>query len=165
VPDAALLGPPPAPMRWPVRAFRCPVEPGWLDYNRHVNDAAYAVVFSRANETVIDALGLGAGYARASGRALFTVEARLRYLAAVAADGEFAARTVVAQADTKRLRLRTRLYDVSAGGGGQVVADGDHLYLHVDRELGRVVPFPGATTVLLDGALAAVGPDEPPDHW
>lgn len=165
MPDAASPGVSQGSRRWPLRAFRCPVEPGWLDRNHHVNDAAYAVVFTRANEAVIDALGLGDAYARETGRALFTVEARLRYLAAVAADGEFAARTVVAEADAKRLRLHTGLYDVSAGGGGQVVADGDHLYLHVDRELGRVVPFPAATTVALADALAAQSPDEPPDRW
>jgi len=137
------------------RGFGCPVRSEWLDYNRHVNDAAYAVVFTLANESVIDALGLGAGYAAATGRALFTVEAHLWYRQVVAADGRFAAVTLVAAADDKRLRLRTRLYDVAEGGAGWAVADGEHLYLHVDRDAGRVVPFGAAAAQRLAALWAA----------
>ena len=38
------------------------VEPGWIDYNGHLNMAYYNVLFDRAGDEAFDLLGCGAGY-------------------------------------------------------------------------------------------------------
>ena len=38
------------------------VEPGWIDYNGHLNMAYYNVLFDRAVDEVYELLGLGLAY-------------------------------------------------------------------------------------------------------
>ncbi|MGD8430771.1 MAG: thioesterase family protein [Ectothiorhodospiraceae bacterium] len=58
---------------------RTEVQPEWLDYNHHMNDAAYAVLFSRGIDVLMDLIGLDSdGRARHS-RTLYTLDMHLRY--------------------------------------------------------------------------------------
>ena len=52
----------------------------WVDYNGHMNDAAYAVVFSRATDALMDRIGLDAAARKSSGRTLYTLQVMLHYL-------------------------------------------------------------------------------------
>jgi len=122
----------------PFAAYRAKVRPEWIDYNGHLNDSAYAVVCAQANELLLDALGVGAAYREATGCSTYTVEAHLRFLAEVRADGELRAESVLVAADDKRLRVHTTLLDAR----DVPVLTGEYLYLHVDGAAGRVVPFP-----------------------
>jgi len=56
------------------------VEPGWIDYNGHLNMAYYNVLFDRAVDEAYELLGVGATYAERRRYSFFTAEAHLRYL-------------------------------------------------------------------------------------
>src|SRR5215468_6657050 len=56
------------------------VEPGWIDYNGHLNMAYYNVLFDRAVDEAYELLGIGAVYLKNRHRSLFTAEVHLRYL-------------------------------------------------------------------------------------
>jgi carnitine 3-dehydrogenase len=90
---------------------------------------------------------------------MYTVESHIRYLAETAGDDRLAAESFLVSADPKRLLVHTAL----TRRDGTVVATGEHLYLHVDNELGRVVPMPGdrwdavAATLAAHAALARPG--------
>ena len=128
-------------MTEPFTGYRTAVRPEWIDYNGHLNDAAYAVVCSEANELFLDALDLGAGYRARTGCALYTVQAHLSFLAQVGPGAELTGESEVVGLDAKRLRVRTALLD----GAGTRVFTGEYLYLHVDTSAGRVTPFPAQT--------------------
>ncbi|MGB2838984.1 MAG: thioesterase family protein, partial [Actinomycetes bacterium] len=64
----------------PYTEFACGVPPSAIDYNGHLNDAAYAQVLTDANEMFLDALGLSAAYRDASGCSMYTVEITLKFL-------------------------------------------------------------------------------------
>jgi acyl-CoA thioesterase FadM len=110
----------------------------WIDYNGHLNDAGYAVLLSEANEVLLAALGLSEDYRRSTGRALYTVECHIRYLAECKRGDRIEAASLLVSADVKRLRVHTAL----SRSDGTVVATGEHLYLHVDNAAGRVTPMP-----------------------
>ena len=44
------------------------VEPGWIDYNGHLNMAYYNVLFDRAVDEVYELLGLGLGLRQGAAR-------------------------------------------------------------------------------------------------
>ena len=67
-------------MPTPFRGYRAQVHEEWIDYNGHLSDGYYAVVFSVANELLLQELGVSADYQAGTGRAMYTVEAHLRYL-------------------------------------------------------------------------------------
>src|SRR5205807_10665149 len=56
------------------------VEPGWIDYNGHLNMAYYNVLFDRAVDEAYELLGIGVSYVEKRRRSFFTAEVHLRYL-------------------------------------------------------------------------------------
>ena len=132
-------------MSAPYAAFSCGVPPSSIDYNGHMNDAAYAQVLTDANEMFLDALGLSADYRERTGGAMYTVEITLKFLHEVSSNDTIRAESWVASCDSKRLRLATTLLV-----GDTPVASGDSLYLHVDTNAGKVSPFPEDRAQLLE---------------
>lgn len=122
----------------PFRRYRGPVRAEWIDYNGHLNDAGYAVVLSEANEVLLAELGLSADYRAATGRAMYTAECHIRYLAEVTLGDVLSAASILVSADEKRLRVHT----VLSRADGTPAATGEHLYLHVDEAAGGVRPLP-----------------------
>jgi len=123
----------------------------WIDYNGHLNDAGYAILLSEANEVLLASLGLSVGYRKETGRALYTVECHIRYLAECRLGDRLAAASILVGADAKRLRVHTTLNR----GDGTAVATGEHLYLHVDDELGKVTPMPSDRWAAVEALLTA----------
>jgi len=109
----------------------------WLDYNGHVTDSAYAVMCTAANEAFLEYLGVSADYLSSTGCTTYTVEAHLRYLAEVNAGATVTSETILVDADAKRLRIHTTLFD-----SGTPALTGEYLYLHMDQNVGKVAPFP-----------------------
>lgn len=128
--------------------FRTSVRPEWVDYNGHMNDSAYAVVCTEANEAFLDHLGLSAAYRERTDAALYTVEAHLRFLKECHEGETLRGRSVVESFDAKRLWIRTILL----GGSGDPVLEGRYLYLHVGPD--GVVPFPDDRVAALAAAPA-----------
>jgi len=128
----------------PFRDFACVAPASAVDYNGHLNDAAYAQVLTDANEQFLDALGLSAAYRESTGCSMYTVEITVKFLHEVNGGDIVRAESWVASADSKRLRVATTLLV-----GDTPVATGDSLYLHVDTRVGKVSPFPADRADLL----------------
>jgi acyl-CoA thioester hydrolase len=123
----------------------------WIDYNGHMNDAAYALVFSRATDALMDRVGLDAAARKVSGRTLYTLQIMLHYFKEV---GEGAALSVgcrLLEHDEKRMRV---WLDMRAGRDGAVLAACEQLLLSIDKTAGaRAAPWRSETLAALD-ALA-----------
>jgi acyl-CoA thioester hydrolase len=129
----------------PFTEFSCSVPEWAIDYNGHMNDAAYAKVLTDANEAFLDALGLSEAYRERTGCSMYTVEITLKFLHEVGRDDVVRAESRVASHDAKRLSLRTTLLvDDTA------VATGESLYLHVDTTAGKVTAFPPDRAAVLE---------------
>ena len=135
----------------PFAGYQADIRQEWIDYNGHLHDASYAIVLSEANEVLLAALGLSEEYQARTGRAMYTVEAHIRYLAETATSDRLAAASFLVSADPKRLRVHT----VLTRRDETAVATGEHLYLHVDNELGRVIPMPADRWDAVAATLAA----------
>jgi acyl-CoA thioesterase FadM len=143
----------------PFRAFRTAVREEWLDYNGHMHDAFYATALSDANELLFEALDLSRGYREVEGKAYYTVETHIRFVAECSRGDVLTAETTLVEADARRIRLYTEL----AIEGGGPVANGDSLYLHVDPDVGRTVPLaPDRETRLREVFDAHAGLPRPP---
>lgn len=140
-------------------AYRGRVRPEWLDYNGHMNDSAYGVVCSQANELLLEALGVGEAYRAATGCSMYTVEAHLRYLGEVGPDDVLEAETMVVDADAKRLRVHTT---VCTGEGP--VCTGEYLFLHFDQRAGRVADFPADRRAGVEALRSAHASLDRPAH-
>ncbi|MFE3547201.1 thioesterase family protein [Streptomyces kronopolitis] len=136
--------------------FRRTVQDDWIDYNGHLSEAYYVLVFGFATDALMAAAGLGPSYRERSGCSLYTVETHVRYLREVARDTELTVRTTVLGVDGKKLRF---LHEMFAGEPtGEPVATGEQFTLHVDRAAGRSVPLPEATRAFLADLIAPAPP-------
>ena len=65
-----------------------PVRDEWIDYNGHLSEPYYVLVFGHATDAVMEHVGLGPEHRARAGTSLFTVEAHVRYLDQVPAGAD-----------------------------------------------------------------------------
>ena len=133
------------------------LRPEWIDYNGHLSEAYYVLIFGFATDALMDRVGLDAAYRERTGCSLYTVEAHVRYLHEVAADAEVEVHTrVVAGPDRPGTRKARLCHEMRVGG--VLAATEELMALHVDQEQGRAVPFPDEVAAQL-ADLAEPAPD------
>ena len=123
----------------PFVASTMRVEPGWIDYNGHMNMAYYHVLFDRSVDEAFMLLGLGPDYIAERGMSYFTAEIHTIYRRELSVDT--AVRTTVQLVDFDEKRIHAYL-EIRHLGEGWVAATCEKLFLHVDMEPRKVCPFP-----------------------
>ncbi|WP_425500897.1 thioesterase family protein [Pseudaquabacterium terrae] len=111
----------------------------WVDYNGHLRDAYYALVFSHAVDALMDQIGLDAAGRARHRSSLYTVETQIRYLREVREGQALRVETRRMTHDAKRLRLQQTMF---VEDGAEPVATAEQLLLHVDTDGPRAAPFP-----------------------
>jgi len=128
------------------------VEPGWIDYNGHLNMAYYNVLFDRAVDEAYELLGIGADYLRTEKKSCFTAEVHLRYLRELHEGDPVRVTFQLIEHDTKRLHYFEQLFHAESGW---VSATSENMALHVDMGTKKTAPFPADARRRLDMMKAA----------
>ena len=113
------------------------VRPEWIDYNGHLSEAYYVLVFGHATDAVMVQLGMTPAYLSRTGTSLYTLEAHVRYLDQVPPDARLEVRSSVIGVTGKLLWLWHEMWS-----GGGLRASEEVLAVHVDSRVGRSSPFP-----------------------
>jgi acyl-CoA thioester hydrolase len=125
----------------------------WVDYNGHMNDAAYALVFSRATDALMDRIGLDAAARKASGRTLYTLQVMLHYLQEASEGAPLFVACQLLEHDDKRMRV---WLEMRAGRDGAVLAASEQLLLSIDKNDGaKAAPWRTETMAALDALAKA----------
>jgi acyl-CoA thioester hydrolase len=135
------------------------VAPDWVDYNGHMNDAAYALVFSRAGDRWMEAIGLGPQARRETGYTLYTLQIMLHYFREAKLGEPLRVAAQLLEFDAKKARLWMEMRS-----GDAVLAATEQLYLSVRQaEETRAAPWREETLALLrDMAQAHAALPVPP---
>ncbi|NSC23248.1 thioesterase [Streptomyces albus subsp. chlorinus] len=136
----------------PLPLFHETVRREWIDYNGHMSEAFYVLVFGYATDAMMDAVGLDPAYRERTGCSLYTVEAHVRYLHEVSEGTALSVRTRVLGVDAKKLRFAHEMRDED----GRTVATTELFALHVGAD--GSAPFPDAVRGRLAGLV-----EEPPE--
>lgn len=123
-----------------LSTYETPVREEWIDYNGHLSEAYYVLVFGFATDTAMEALGLGTGYRQETGCSLYTVEAHVRYLQEVDRDAQLRVTTRLVGEAEKKLHLAHEMFV-----GEHLVATEEILGIHVDQADGRATVLPEVT--------------------
>ncbi|WP_226037384.1 thioesterase family protein [Aquibacillus saliphilus] len=116
------------------------VQSDWVDYNGHMNDAAYAKAFSLAVDTFIEFIGLDEDARRINAYTVFTLETHLCYLMEVR-DGEaFDISVQLLDSDAKRLHVFFAMKNDSK----DMIATSEQMLMGIDTDKERPSPFPSA---------------------
>jgi acyl-CoA thioester hydrolase len=125
-------------MSTPLRSPLMPVEPQWTDYNGHLNMAYYNVLFDRAADHGLSALGIDLDYVKNRKLTIYTAEAHITYVRELHAGQKVYATFHIIDHDTKRLHVFQELYHED----GWLAATSEIMSLHIDQSGPKVAPFP-----------------------
>jgi acyl-CoA thioester hydrolase len=109
--------------------FTTSVDPAWIDYNGHMNDAYYALVFSRTGDRLLEAIGLETQGRERTSRTIYTTTLTIHYHHEVTEGEVLAADARLLEYDAKRLRIWFEMRRTD----GTVVASSEQVYLCVDQ--------------------------------
>jgi acyl-CoA thioester hydrolase len=89
----------------PLVTWRGTVSPDWVDYNGHLRDAYYGLIFSFATDAWMDQIGLDAKGRADTGHTLYTLESHQNFLLEVQVDTAVEVHTQILGADQKRVQV------------------------------------------------------------
>jgi acyl-CoA thioester hydrolase len=138
-----------------IRIHETPIRAEWIDYNGHLRDAYYGLIFSEAVDALMDRIGLDAAYRARTGGTLYTVEMHLHYLQEVKQSDTAVVTIRLLGVDSKRIHAALELL---RAGHSEVAASAEVMLLHVRQHDGKVTtaPLPAEVSAAL-GALTAAG--------
>ena len=122
----------------PLSLYRATVKPEWLDYNGHMNEAYYVLVFSEATDAFMDYSGQDEAYRKRTGHTIYTLETHVMYLLEVGEGEPVRVETQLLALDAKRYRLFHYMYH---DGSNELLATAEHMMLNVDMAGPKSAPF------------------------
>jgi acyl-CoA thioester hydrolase len=104
--------------------------PEWVDFNNHMRDAYYVLLISFANDQIMDELGLGPRYLKATGHTIYNIDTRIRYLKEAHGGDPLRVDMLLVDADSKRLHLHSTIRNDTTD---TPLAVNESILLHVDQ--------------------------------
>jgi acyl-CoA thioester hydrolase len=114
------------------------VRPEWVDYNGHMNEAYYVLIFGDATDALYDHIGFNDAFRRREQVSLYTLEAHIRYLVEAHEGEALRIGTSVLARDAKRLRIHHVMVRQS---DGETLAVIELMAMHVDKRVVRSSPM------------------------
>jgi acyl-CoA thioester hydrolase len=136
-----------------VRIYDSAIQPEWIDYNGHLRDAYYGLIFSYAIDALMDRIGVHAAYRERTGGTLYTLEEHIHYLDALK-QGDIAEVSVrIIDADRKRMHVGL---EMRRAGAPRVAATGEFMLLHVRQAPAPAsAPFPAEVSAQIEALRTA----------
>jgi acyl-CoA thioester hydrolase len=128
------------------------VEPGWIDYNGHLNMAYYNVLFDRAVDEAYEFLGCGLDYVKQTRHSCYTAEVHVRYLRELRSGDPVRVHFQLLDFDAKRLHYFEQLFHAEQNF---LSATSENMALHVDMTAGKTAPLPPEVVANLERMKAA----------
>ena len=124
--------------RAPLRIWRGAVLSEWIDYNGHMSEGFYGLVFGMASDEYLTRMGFDEQYRATTGGSFYTVETHIAFVDELAEGTPLAVDTTVAGADPKRVHL---FHELRRATDERLAATQESMMLHVDSAVDRVAPM------------------------
>lgn len=137
-----------APILSPVMA----IEAGWVDYNGHLNQAYYSVLFDRAIDEALMPAGLGPDYVKQRNATYMTAETHLCFVRELFKTDPVRVASRVLDVDDKRLHLYC---EMQHAGEGWLSCTSEWMFLHIDMGARRTAAWPADVRENLEAMKSA----------
>ncbi len=121
-----------------LRLHRDRIQPEWIDYNGHLNEAYYLLIFSRATDAFMDFIGMDAAMREETNTSIYTLETHITYLQEVGEGEGVEVETRLLDFDRKRFHL---FHIMVHGESGDRLSTAECMLLNVDMSVPRAAPF------------------------
>ena len=124
----------------------------WIDYNGHLYDGYYAVIFAEAVDAFLDRIGLDHTGREATRHTIYTLETHVRFLREMKLGAPYRVSAQILDLDHKRARVFLTMHDPARD---ILAATSEQLLMSIDQsgEEPRSAPWLPATAAIL-GDLA-----------
>ncbi|TAL98033.1 MAG: thioesterase [Paraburkholderia sp.] len=140
------------PDETPLVVYRDRVRAEWVDYNGHLRDAFYLLLFSYATDVLIDQIGLDDATRRERARSIYTLEAHVNYLHEIKEGAPVRVDVRVLAHDAKRLHV---YLEMLTDARAEPVATGEQMLLHVDTSGPKAATFDADIVVRIEALVEA----------
>lgn len=137
-------------MAKPFHLYDAVVLKDWVDYNGHMNDAAYAIPFSRAIDALMDRVGLDEQGRKVTNHTIYTLAMQMRYHHEVKEGAAIKVSGQIIEMDLKRLKLYEFMHDAE----GNLLATSEQLLASIDQSGPKIAAFPDAVLAKLQALYA-----------
>lgn len=138
----------------PLRLHRTRVRPEWVDYNGHMSESCYLLVFGDSADLFFRLIGIDDSY-RAAGQSLYTVQTHLHHRREVAEGEPLVCSLQVLDHDERRVHI---FHEMTQGETGVLLAAAEQLLVHVDMASSRSSPMPAAVRLRVSAVQQAHAP-------
>ena len=128
-----------APFTAPFLADTKSVDPTWIDYNGHLNQAYYSVLFDTSLDEILSPAGLDRSYIEVRRQSYMSVESHYCFIREVFARDPVRVSGLVLDVDDKRLHMFCELRHADEGW---LSCTSEWLFLHIDMQARRAAPWP-----------------------
>lgn len=123
------------------------VRPDWIDYNGHLNEAYYLLIFSHATDAFMDFIGIDAALRQDTNTSIYTLETHITYIQEVGEGEGVKVATQLIDFDQKRFHL---FHTMVHGKTGDRLATAECMLLNIDMSGPRAAPFGEAVVAGLE---------------
>jgi acyl-CoA thioester hydrolase len=145
----------------PLQLHSEKVLPEWADYNGHLNESFYVLIFSHATDDFLDYIGLDDAGRQRTQCSLFTLENHINYLNEVKIGTVVRIETRIVKHDAKRVQLYQEMF---LPEGGDPVAAMESMLIHMDMSIRRTAPFRSEVMTVVD-AIGVAHRNLPAPKW
>ena len=115
----------------PLSLYRTRIKPEWVDYNNHLNDGYYLVIFSLGGvDEFMNRIGMSDAERRATKTTIYTLEAHINYLREVKLDEDVEIRCQLIGFDQKRFQLYLTMHTERLGD--ELAATSEFMLVNID---------------------------------
>ena len=115
------------------------VLPQWVDYNGHMSESCYLLVFGDNSDAFFRYIGIDEAYRDQGGHSLYTVETHLHNLREASAGEPLRLSLQLLDLDEKRLHI---FHAMHHGVSGELLATAEQMLVHVNMAQGKAVAMP-----------------------
>ncbi|WP_172368925.1 thioesterase family protein [Sporosarcina jiandibaonis] len=126
--------------------FQSTVQSQWVDYNGHMNDAAYAKAFSLAVDAFMDFIGLDEDAREKHAYTIFTLETHLCYLQEANEGEELQVFAQLLDVDDKRIHI----FFTMKNNSGDIIATSEQMLMGIDTKEGKAASFPSPISTTIE---------------
>jgi acyl-CoA thioester hydrolase len=127
-----------APIAAPLQLHTCQVKQEWTDYNDHLSESSYLLIFGDNSDALFRYFGIDESY-REKGNSLFTVETHIRNLDEASTGDRLTCTVRIVAVDSKRIHTAHQMFK---DGSDDPIATAEQMLLHVDLKSGKTAQFP-----------------------
>jgi carnitine 3-dehydrogenase len=128
-----------APIAAPLQLHSPTVLPQWVDYNGHMSESCFLLVFGDSSDAFFRLIGIDERYRDEQGLSLYTVETHIHNIREASLGDPLVLTLQVLDVDEKRVHI---FHSMLHADSGELLATGEQMLVHVDMEAGRAAPMP-----------------------